>query len=106
MKSKILISFIVYGSVVGLLSTWWWNISDNVFLPNIPGVLLGDEAYTISIKLMGNPSSPQAHYSIPWVLRVPQVYVPVSIIFWGLIGLFIQITYPYTRERSDFNHKG
>jgi hypothetical protein len=92
-KSKILTGFLIYGIAVGLLSSWWWGISDNLFLLNIPGELLGYEVYDAAIRLLGDPSSPQAHYSIPWVLRVPQVFVPVSTLFWGVIGLVSQTAY-------------
>lgn len=79
---------------MGLLSVWWWNSgADSPFLLNIPGVLLGDEVYVLSIEYLGDPGSPQAHYTIPWILRIPQVYVPVSILLWGLIGLVIQKAY-------------
>jgi len=90
MKLKILIVFLAYGVAVGLLSIWWWGISDNVFFPNVPGMLIGDLVYNFSIKYVGNPNSPQAHYTIPWILRIPQVYFPVSILFWGIIGILIR----------------
>ena len=93
MKAKILIGFLVYGLIVGVLSTWWQGISDAIFLLNIPGVILGDGAYLLAIRCLGDPSSPQAHFTIPWILRINQVYVPISIIFWGLIGLVIQWIY-------------
>jgi hypothetical protein len=92
-KSKILVGFLVYGIAAGLLSFWWWGISDNLFLLNIPGELLGYEVYDISIRLLGDLFSPQAHYSIPWILRIPQVFVPVSTLFWGVIGLGVQTAY-------------
>ena len=89
-RNKLFTLFLVYGLIVGLISVWWWHYSDNLFFPNIPGMLIGDKVYSVSIDLMGNPSSPQAHYLIPWILRIPQIYVPVSIIFWGLLGLIAQ----------------
>jgi hypothetical protein len=92
-KSKVLTGFLVYGIAVGLLSSWWWGISDSPFLLNVPGELLGYEVYDVAIRLLGDPYSPQAHYSIPWVLRVPQVFVPVSTLFWGVIGLALQTAY-------------
>ncbi len=97
-KSKILVGFLVYGVAVGLLSVWWWGISDSVFLPNIPGALLGDRVYDIAIKYLGDPHSPQAHYTIPWILRVPQVYFPVSVLFWGVVGVAIRSALGRPRE--------
>ena len=93
MKAKILIGFLIYGLVVGVLSVWWEGISDVIFLPNIPGVILGDGAYGLAIRYLGDSSSPYAHYTIPWVLRISQVYVPVSVIFWGLIGWVVQLIF-------------
>lgn len=93
MKARIIIGFLIYGLVVGIVSVWWAGISDTIFPLNIPGVVLGDETYILAIRYLGDPSSSHAHYTIPWILRVNQVYVPVSIIFWGLIGLVIQSIY-------------
>ena len=90
MGSRVLVWFLIYGIAVGLLSVWWWQISDNVLLPNIPGMVLGDQAYVWSIEYLGDPGSSQAHFTIPWILRIPQVYVPASVLFWGLIGLVLQ----------------
>ena len=90
-RNVLFILVVVYGLVVGFVSVWWWHYSDNLFFPNIPGILIGDKIYSLSINLLGDPLSSQANYSIPWVLRVPHIYVPVSIILWGLVGLIIQM---------------
>ena len=100
MKLKILTGFLIYGAIVGALSVWWAGISDMVFFPNIPGVLLGDAAYGSAILYLGDPSSPQAHYTIPWILRINQVYVPISIAFWGLVGLAAQLIYNRRKKAS------
>lgn len=101
MKVKILIGFLAYGLIVGVLSTWWQGVSDSIFLLNIPGVMLGDEAYHLAIRYLGDPSSPQAHFTIPWILRINQVYAPVSIIFWGLIGLVVQLIYNIRKRHKN-----
>ena len=75
------------------MSVWWAGIYDVMFFPNIPGVFLGDAAYGLAILYLGDPSSNYAHYTIPWILRINQVYVPISIALWGLIGLAIQLVY-------------
>lgn len=95
LKSRLLQIFIAYGTIVGVISVWWSQNSDNVFLLNIPGVIIGDSLYTFCIKVFGDPFSTQAHFSIPWFLRVPQIYVPVSILFWFLLGLLIQYIWTY-----------
>jgi hypothetical protein len=89
MKKSIIIGFIIYGLAVGFIAVWWRQYADSIFLLNIPGTLLGDEAYILSIRLLGDPHSAQAHYTIPWLFRIPQVYVPVSILFWGFFGIVI-----------------
>ena len=100
-KNKTRVGFLLYGVTVGLLSFWWWSISDSPFLLNIPGELIGYQVYEIAIRLLGDPFSPQAHYSIPWVLRIPQVFIPVSTLLWGVIGLGIQTAYiRLTRGRA------
>jgi hypothetical protein len=100
-KSKILVGFLLYGVLVGLLSFWWWGISDNILLLNIPGELIGYEVYNIAISLFGDPFSPQAHFSIPWILRIPEVFIPVSIICWGAIGLVFQIVYSILKRAKS-----
>ena len=65
--------------------------ADAAVLLNLPGVLLGDLAYTWSISLFGEPSSAQAHYTIPWLFRVPQVYVLVTVLVYGLVGAIVQV---------------
>lgn len=90
---KIIFVFLIYGVATGLISVWFGQNTDTLFLFNIPGTLIGDTVYGLSIKLLGNPHSPQAHYTIPWILRVPQVYILTSIVFWGLIGSMIQLIY-------------
>ena len=88
---RIFLGFLAYGIAVGLISVWWWNSgADMPFLLNIPGVLLGDEVYALAIEYLGNPRSSQAHYTIPWLLRVPQIYAIVSVLLWGMVGLIFQ----------------
>jgi len=101
MKAKIFISFLIWGLMAGILSVWWARVSDMIFPLNIPGVILGDETYSLAIRYLGDPASPQAHFTIPWILRIHQVYVPVSIMFWGLLGLVIQLIYQKTRKQKS-----
>ncbi len=91
MKRIIIAGFIVYGTVVGFIAVWFRQNTDTVFLLNIPGTLLGDTIYGLSIRSFGDPYSSQAHYTIPWLFRIPQVYVPVSILLWGLIGTLFAV---------------
>jgi phage shock protein PspC (stress-responsive transcriptional regulator) len=89
-RARILVGFLVAGVVAGVASTWAWP-ADVAVLLNLPGVLLGDLVYSGSIMLFGDPSSPQAHFTIPWLLRVPQVYVLVSVLVYGLAGFIVQV---------------
>jgi len=86
MKRITIVVFIIYGTAVGLIAVWFRQHTDTLFLPNIPGTLLGEAVYNLSIRFIGDPYSSQAHYTIPWLFRIPQVYVPTSVLFWGLLG--------------------
>ena len=99
MKRIFIAVFILYGVAVGFVSVWFDQNTDSIFLLNIPGTLLGDAVYGLSIKFIGDPHSSQAHFTIPWILRIPQVYVPISICFWGLFGLGIQAAYNKLRRK-------
>ena len=98
-KNKLLAFFVIYGLIVSFLSVLWWYYSDNLLIPNIPGIIISDKAYSLSVDLLGDPSSSQAHYTIPWMLRIPQIYVPVSIIFWGLFGLMTRSCQRFIKHR-------
>ena len=90
-KSIIISGFIIYGTILGFISVWFRQNTDSLFFLNIPGTLLGDTAYGLSILFFGDPHSSQAHYTIPCLLRIPQVYVPASIFLWGLIGTLFAV---------------
>jgi len=97
MKKAIITIFIISGTVVGFIAVWFRQSTDTIFLLNVPGTILGDAIYSLSIRFIGDPSSSQAHSTIPWLLRVPQVYVPASILFWGMLGtLFATFFKPKT----------
>ena len=99
MKKIVIIAvFIVYGIAAGFIAVWFRQHTDMVFLLNIPGTLLGDAVYGLSIRFLGDPHSSQAHFTTPWLFRIPQVYVPVSIFFWGLLGAVILVTYGKFRK--------
>lgn len=97
--NKILFAFLAWGAIAGLVGTWWSYISDSPFLPNLPAVLLGDQIYILSVDIFGNPHSGQAHYTVPWLLRIPQVYVFVSFVLWGLFGLAVKLAHRAIRRR-------
>jgi hypothetical protein len=85
----VLLGFLLFGVVIGLLVVWEWPL-DIITVHNLPAALLGYEVYKWSIQLIGDPTSPNAHETIPWFLRIPQVLAIVSAFFWGLLGLLVQ----------------
>ena len=92
LKKAILLSFLVFGIVTGFLTAWIWPTDSSIYF-NVFATLLGDQVYNLSIQYFGDMSSSQAHYTIPWILRIPQVYVIASIILYGLVGLLLQLVY-------------
>jgi hypothetical protein len=93
------VSFLFFGLLIGTASAilWPWDLS--VYI-NLPGTWVGDKLYSLSIGLLGNPNSDQAHYTIPWILRVPQVYAIISPIVFGLIGVLFQWALDRMNDRS------
>lgn len=91
MRSKLIYiaCFLVFGIGVGFVSVWFDNNTDTVFFLNLPGTLFGDGIYHRSIAMFGDPASSQAHFTIPWLFRVPQVYVPASAVIWGVLGTIL-----------------
>ncbi len=94
---RIFVGCLCAGLVAGLLTVRIWP-ADVVAWVNLPGMVLGDIVYNGSIRLLGDPASAQAHYTIPWILRVPQVYLLVTILLWGIIGIAIQLY--FNRKRA------
>jgi hypothetical protein len=89
-KGRIIIAFLVFAAGMGVWASLAWPL-DMLTMINLPASLFGDALYQWSIRYLGDPGSPQAHYTIPWLLRVPQVYVLASIVFWGCLGLVLQL---------------
>jgi len=99
-KKVVLLGFLVFGTAIGFSTAWLWP-ADSSFYFNVFGALLGDQVYDLSIQHFGDIISPQAHYTIPWVLRIPQVYVITSIVVYALIGLLLQLVYNRRLEIKD-----
>ncbi len=96
-RARIVVGCLCAGLAAGLLAAWIWPADAAAWL-NRPGVVLGDLVYNGSIRLLGDPASAQAHYTVPWILRVPQVYLLVSTGLWGIIGIGIQLY--FNRKRT------
>ncbi len=88
-ERRIFLSFLVFGTATGFLVALEWP-QDSIYLYNFPAQFLGYEVYQRSIQLIGDPTADNAHATIPWFLRIPEVFVPVAILFWGLLGALVQ----------------
>lgn len=97
------LAFIGYGPLIGVLtiSATRSGIETNVF--NLPGQALGEEVYARAAPLLGDPHADDAEATIPWILRRPQVYVPSSVLAWGVLGVLIWIVAP---RRDRGGHRG
>jgi hypothetical protein len=89
-EQAIFFSFLAFGTALGFFTAWLWPADSSVYF-NVFGALLGDQVYDLSIQHFGDIISPQAHYTIPWVLRIPQVYIITSIVVYALLGLLLQL---------------
>ena len=96
-RRAVFLSFLIFGLTTGILAVLLWP-HDSCVLPNVFGVWLGDCIYVYAIEWMGNPHSPQAHDTIPWVFRVPQVYVIASTGLCASVGLVLQWIYERSRK--------
>jgi hypothetical protein len=95
----VLVSFLVFGIVLGLASAFLWPQDLSVYL-NVLGAAAGDGIYHTAITVIGNPNSDQAHFTIPWLFRVPLVYAWISPMLYGVIGLAIQLIHSQLRKRK------
>ncbi len=100
-KMAIILGFLAFAAGAGSWASLAWPL-DTITLINFPAVLLGDTLYQQSILYLGNPHASQAHYTIPWFLRVPQVHFTASIILWGLLGLVVQLTHNRRHQIATF----
>ncbi len=89
LKSKIVIGFIAYGFFMGLISIYFFWHSDAPLILNLPAIWISNIIYGLLIEYLGDPSSPHAHYTIPWILRIPQTYFIISLIFWSVLGILV-----------------
>lgn len=88
----IILGFLIFGAVTGILAAWIWPFDSSIYF-NVFATYLGDQVYNLSIQYLGDMHSPQAHYTIPWILRIPQVYVLTSMVLCGLVSLPLQWVY-------------
>ena len=92
-KSRaVFLSFLIFGLATGMLAVALWPMDTSVY-PNVLAAWAGDWIYVHAIEFIGDPHSDQAHYTIPWLLRVPQVYALASFILCGTLGMVTQWLY-------------
>ena len=84
-------SVALFGILSGTLAALH-ELGEAEILYNTLGVDLGYDVYDLSIDRLGNPHSAYAHYTIPWALRIPQVFLFTSSVVWSLLGLLLQLT--------------
>jgi hypothetical protein len=75
----ILLSFLVYGLVAGVLAAWAWPYDSTVY-PNLWATLLGDVLTSLPDRALGGL----------WLLQVPQVYAVTSLALCAALGLATQ----------------
>lgn len=95
----ILSGFLVYGLAAGILAVALWPMDTSVY-PNVLASWAGDWIYMNAIDYIGDPHSDQAHYTIPWLLRVPEVYALASITVCGALGIAVQWLYNRSQGRG------
>lgn len=104
-KRAVILGCLVFAVVTGLLTAWVWPLDSSVYF-NVFASLLGEAVYDLSIRHLGDASSTQAHYTVPWAVRVPQVYVVSSVLLSGLVGLPFQWAYGRRVGRMDLPDGG
>lgn len=90
-------SFTLFGILSGFLVALFGPGEGSTYY-DVFGALLGYEIYDYAIDHFGDPHSSFAHFTIPWVLRIPQVHLFASAILWSFIGLIAQLIYNWVRE--------
>jgi hypothetical protein len=84
-RGAIFLGFVTFGLATGLLTAWIWPLDSSVYL-SVYAAWLGDAVYGLAAQRLGDP----------WILRVPQIYVVVSTILYGALGLLAQRVYKHT----------
>jgi hypothetical protein len=95
----ILSGFLAYGFATGILAVALWPMDTSVY-PNVLAAWGGDWIYVKAIEFIGDPHSDQAHSTIPWLLRVPQVYALASTALCGGLGIAAQWLYNRSQGRG------
>lgn len=90
---RIFLSVSIFGILLGFLSSLSLNNKEALFSFNMPGMYVGEQIYNYAIQHIGDPHSSFAHYTIPWILRIPQGYMLPSAVIWSFLGAIGQVIY-------------
>lgn len=120
-RAKILISFLIFGLLIGCFS-FWMGKTDFVAMINFPGSEISEIVYNDYLlpywrstlepigyeqmpiidlqtgETMGIKDVPR--YNFP-LKKVSDLYMPVSLLFWGLLGLVIQLIYNLRKRNKN-----
>lgn len=96
-RTAIFVGLTLFGILSGFLIALSGYL-EGAYMLNPLGAFLGEEIYICSIDHFGDPHSAFAHYTIPWILRTPQVCLFTSAIVWGLIGFLAQLIYNLVKK--------
>jgi hypothetical protein len=88
-KVTIALSFLIFGMASGILTAAAWPLDSSVY-PNVFASFLGDRLYTWTLQVLADPTLPDGHHSIPWLLDLPRMYMVSSVVLSALIGLPLQ----------------
>jgi len=121
-RAKILMSFLIFGLLIGSFSFWMGKI-DFVAMTNFPGSEISEIVYIdYLLPYWRNTFEPVGYEEIPIIelspaippeppgpgkrvgveivpiydfplKKVSDLYIPVTLLFWGLIGLIAQLIY-------------
>jgi hypothetical protein len=98
-RVTMLLAFVVFGVFAGVMAAWVWPYDSSIY-PNLPAVLIADAIYNWAAREIASGSA-DAHSGIPWLLRIPQIYIWASTTLSGLLGLILQILINRRRHRQS-----
>ncbi len=84
------LAFLLFGFASSLLAAWLWPFDSAVY-PNLYALLLGDKLYITVTNWLADPALPSGHRPVPWIFELPWVYIMTGSLFFGLIGLLLQV---------------
>lgn len=95
----VFLSFLVFGTSTGLLLTDTYP-SEGTWVFNVYSAWAGEWVYGWATGYFG-AGSPAPHYSVPWPLRIPQVFLVASFVLWGGLGAVIQVGYNRVKRHEN-----